>query len=198
MELAKITDLLERYGTYQEETGNDSLEHFAFWLLKRQEQNPQKEADLGQLHRDIGYHLNRVNKFSKYLSRYFLAGLEIDSLDEFSFLTAIRVLDHPSKTEVYDFTITELTTGQQMMRRLVKKGLVEEYPDAKDQRKKCLRLSRKGEETQFKAFDLIGQECDLKFGALDLHSKQFLLQVLRQLDAHNTQNLSAIRQEKGR
>ena len=105
-------------------------------------------------------------------------------MDEFSFLTSIHILNQPTKSEVYEATITELATGQQMMRRLIKSGFVEEIVDEKDKRKKRLILTEKGKQTQQLAFKKIVQECNLKFEGLDINSKQTLLTILKQLDQH--------------
>jgi len=183
MQLDKLTKLIENFAEYSENAQEESLESFAFWLLKKLEK--QQNIDQEQLNRDLGYYINRINRYGKYFSKHFLEKTEISSLDEFSFLNTIKLLEKPSKSEVYDATITELTTGQQMMRRLVKMGLVAEEIDIKDKRMKRVILTEKGKKTQEKAFEQIGKECNLKFGKLNNHSKKDLLEILKELNKLN-------------
>lgn len=183
MQVEKLNELIRHFAEYAENYKEQDLESFAFWLLKRKESK--KETDESQLNRDLGYYINRINRYGKYLSKYFLEETAITSLDEFSFLTVVKVLGKPSKSEVYEATITELTTGQQMMRRLVKLGLIGEEVDAKDKRMKRVFLTKKGEETQKLAFEQIGKECNLKFGEINMESKKELLKTLKELDKIN-------------
>lgn len=190
MEVDKLTDLIKHFAKYSEDSPEQGLEGFAFWLLKKLERDNRTEE--AQLNRDLGYYINRINRYGKYLSKYFLEETAISSLDEFSFLTTIKMLGKPSKSEVYETTITELTTGQQMMRRLVKIGLVAEEIDSEDKRMKRVFLTEKGEKTQEIAFEKLGQECNLKFGKLNIESKKDLLRILKELDKLNKRVLQKI------
>ncbi|MGB0523000.1 MAG: MarR family winged helix-turn-helix transcriptional regulator [Flammeovirgaceae bacterium] len=183
MEVDKLTDLIKHFACYAKDSQEQDLEDFAFWLLKKLE-TERLDGEEEQINRDLGYYVNRINRYGKYLSKHFLEETAISSLDEFSFLTTIKALQKPSKSEVYEATITELTTGQQMMRRLVKMGLVAEEIDSEDKRMKRVVLTEKGIQTQNLAFKKIGEECNLKFETLNLSYKQELLRTLKVLDKH--------------
>lgn len=182
MQVKQLTEVIQHFSAYLEAHPEGDMEGFAFWLLKQK--NEIQNIEQQQLHRDLGYYIHRIHRYGKYLSKQFLEPTAISSLDEFSFLTSIHILNQPTKSEVYEATITELATGQQMMRRLIKSGFVEEIVDEKDKRKKRLILTEKGKQTQQLAFKKIGQECNLKFEGLDINSKQTLLTILKQLDQH--------------
>lgn len=184
MNVNKLTELIQKFATYSEVHENQDLENFAFWLLKKKDNT--STAPEQQLNRDLGYYINRINRYGKYLSKQFLEETAISSLDEFSFLTVIKALGKPSKSEVYEATITELTTGQQMMRRLINMGLIGEETDTEDKRMKRVFLTEEGKETQALAFEQIGKECNLKFGKLDITHKKELLKLLKELDKHNS------------
>lgn len=188
MKVDKLTELIKEFAVYSETHDTQDLKSFAFWLLNNEKIN-QNSTEEEQLNRDLGYYINRINRYGKYLSKSFLEETLISSLDEFSFLTVIKALGKPSKSEVYEATITELTTGQQMMRRLVNMGLVKEQVDSEDKRMKRVFLTEKGKQTQELAFEQIGKECNLKFGQLNIEHKKELLQILKELDKHNKGNL---------
>jgi len=182
MKLQDITQLLTLFEQYTQQHPKTNWKDFGYWLI---EQQNIEVVDESQLNRDLGYYINRINRYSRYYSKQFLEHVIINSLDEFTFLTAIKILGTPSKSAVYDFTITELTTGQQMMRRLVKMGLVQEEQDLDDKRVKRVSLTLEGLATQEAAFEAIGKECNLKFGQLDHQSKHQLLDILKRLDQIN-------------
>lgn len=170
--------LIQSFDAFEKETQSADLQSFAYWILKKQNQQQEHEA---QLNRDLGYVLNRVNRYSKMFAKQYLEGLPVNSLDEFSFLTTIKFLVNPSKSDVYEKTITELATGQQMMRRLVQIGLVEEFDDEKDKRIKRVRLTEEGKKIQSLAFIKIGEECNFKFSDLERENKLLLLEILQEL-----------------
>ena len=179
MRTERLIPLIEAFEAYSQENDANDLQSFAFWLLQQKQNDTRDDV---QLNREVGYYLNRVNRYARYFAKQSLDGLDIGSLDEFNFITAIKTLNNPSKSEVYEKTITELATGQQMMRRLVTLGLVEELEDKQDKRIKRVRLTTKGDEIYVKAFDKIETECNIKFGSLDAQTKQNMLQMLEYLD----------------
>lgn len=178
METDKIIHLLKTFDAFEKETQNTDLKHFANWILQKQKQ---ENSNTSQLNRDLGYALNKVNRYSKLFAKQYLEGLAISSLEEFSFLTSIKILINPSKSEVYEHTVTELATGQQMMRRLINLGLVEETEDLQDKRIKRVRLTTDGEKVQNQAFEKIGEECNFKFKDLTDENKKELLEILQYL-----------------
>lgn len=178
MESSDLISLIEAYDLFQKETQEADLVSFACWLKRGSEVD---EEENRQIDRDLGYAINRVNRFSKLFARHYLNELPINSLEEFSFITAINSLGSPSKSKVYDSTLTELATGQQMMRRLIKEGLVEEMEDDFDKRIKRVTLTKKGKDIQREAFKRIGEECYYKFDGLDFDSKKELLKILNVL-----------------
>ncbi len=178
MESKDIINLIQSFDEYQTQTQSTDVEGFAYWILRNQNG---KQGDETQLNRDLGYVLNRVNRYSKLFAKQYLEGLPISSLDEFSFLTTIKIFGNPSKSQVYEHTITELATGQQMMRRLLHIGLIAEIEDEKDKRIKRVKLTEEGEKVQQVAFEKIGEECNFKFKDLRHENKKVLLEILKQL-----------------
>ena len=180
MNTQKLLELIKAFDEFLMTDTEGDLETFAFWLLKQREHNtPPYDSDLN---RNLNYLLNRINRHSKILAKQYLAGLEINSLEEYCFLNSIKQLKNPSKSEVYEHTLTELATGQQMMRRLISLGLIEDFEDDYDKRVRRVRLTAKGHTVQTEAYKRLGEESNFKFGKLDRKNKENLLQVLRWLE----------------
>lgn len=190
MEIDAITKLIKKFAEYHQATSSSDIEGFTFWLLKQLADKPQQDS--AEVNYRIGYYINRINRYGKYLSRYFLDNMPISTIDEFSFLMAIKALPNPSKTEVYEHTVTELTTGQQMMRRLIKLGLVQERVDEQDKRLRRVFLTEQGERVRQLAHAEIQKECDLVFEALPFGKRQELLLMLEQIDQLNEQSYKEV------
>ncbi|MBC7891537.1 MAG: MarR family transcriptional regulator [Sphingobacteriaceae bacterium] len=174
-----LLDLIRHYAEFSDVHPAEGLQEFAVWL---REKTGHAGPPDNQQSRDIGYYLNRVNRYARLYAKLAFKELPIKSLDEFSFLTTIRHTGQPSKTEVYEATLTEITTGAQLLKRLVALELVEEIDDAADRRVKRVRLTPTGELVQQSAFEQIGKECELKMAPLDSGARTDLLAILKRLD----------------
>ncbi len=66
------------------------------------------------------------------------------TMDEFGFLATLLKEDHMSKSELINRHLIEITTGTELIKRLIGKGLIYEYADEEDKRSKQVRLTDKG------------------------------------------------------
>lgn len=180
----EVIKLIEKFDEFSTATGSTDLLDFSVWLnrsagSKEEPGKPESEVQTG---RDIAYLINRLARFSKFQTRKVLADFNMTSIDEFYFLLSIGRLGSPSKNEVYKDTITELTTGAQIMRRIISNGFVSEIPDVQDKRVKRVRLTEKGEKIKNKIFLEFSQSVVLKTGNLSREEKENFLNILKKLD----------------
>jgi len=71
-----------------------------------------------------------------------------------------------AKNEFYSDSITELTTGTQMMKRLIEIGMIKEVADEKDRRVRRVELTDKGKKTRENIFEKSKPDLILKAGNL--------------------------------
>lgn len=176
----ELIEIIKQYSDYKVTEPLGTLPDFAAWLLVRP--NEIMPAEDQQLNRDIGHYLNRINRYSRHYVRLSLQALPIKTLDEFTFMAVIQARQSPSKSEVYEATLTELTTGTQLLKRLISLGLVEEADDESDRRVKRVQLTPTGQLVYQKAFDQIGKECDLKVTPLSREERETLHRLLMRLE----------------
>lgn len=93
----------------------------------------------------------------------------------------------PAKNEVYRDTISELTTGTQMMKRLVEIGMVKEVVDKKDKRIKRVELTAKGKRTRESILEQSKKDLLLKAGNLSEEEKIQLKSSLTYLEKFHSE-----------
>jgi DNA-binding MarR family transcriptional regulator len=73
-----------------------------------------------------------------------LAPTNLSSIDEYSFLLHLAYQDSFRKMELVELHNLEAPTGIEIIKRLLKKQLVEEFPDEEDKRAKRIRITKAG------------------------------------------------------
>ncbi len=183
MDGKNIVKLVNLYQEYFEKTGKEDLTDFFNWYLLTMDSKLTENFDQTEVDRKIAYLINRLSKFSRFYSKKILADFSINSIDEFYFLLSIYKLKNPAKNEVYFDTVTELTTGTQILKRLIAMKLVEEFTDVEDKRIKRVRLTKQGVEIKDAIFNRFTETVKLKTGNLNISSKLELLSILENLNS---------------
>ncbi len=121
-----------------------------------------------------------LSRFSKLYTKRALAGLPISSQDEFTYLVGLTPTYQPSKSELINSHFMEITSGSEIIRRLIQMNLVGEVADASDRRLKRLRITKAGEAVRLQAIERMTHTARLLVGRL---SETDLDQLLRHLSA---------------
>ena len=109
------------------------------------------------------------------------------SADEFLFLSLIAQMNRPTKKEVCLANATEFTTGVDILRRLLKHGLIQETPDDRDGRAKRLLLTEKGLCTVHQVYEQLAQLQNSVLADLDDVERKHFLQTLKYLNNYHFQ-----------
>ena len=138
-----VQRLMQVFDRYQAENLPLSLEDFGMWLVTVDAQGQDKEPEK-EIPEKLAMYLNVIGKFYSYYHKKILKQTDLTSLDELVFLKTLypdRIL---SKTDLIDENILEKTTGVEIIKRLKRKGYLEEFGDLEDKRKKNVTLSPTG------------------------------------------------------
>lgn len=147
MDGLKIVELVCLYQMYYSETQNENLKSFSAWLSKNAEGNNVDEEQSSEdiMNINIIDLLIRISKFIKLFHKDIFNHHQIKTYEEYKFLLTIKNLENPAKSDVYTQTVTELTTGAKIMKRLIEMGFVKEFDDKLDKRIKRVKLTPKGQ-----------------------------------------------------
>jgi DNA-binding MarR family transcriptional regulator len=185
MEGKKVVELVNLFEVFHDETGSDDVKEFSVWLNRRIHE-PDKQKVNGNTNvednRFIVWNIHRLSKYFRWYAKSFLNANGLNSMDEYFFLVSIYNRGTPAKNEVYKDTISELTTGTQMMKRLIEIGMVKEIVDKKDKRIKRVELTAKGKRTRENVLEQSKKDLLLKAGNLSEEEKAQLKSSLTYLE----------------
>jgi DNA-binding MarR family transcriptional regulator len=154
--------LIEKWEKYIDQTGNESLEHFAVWLLDQSRERPHAKTDgpysdimnyfeenaekSGSLlsTAQAGFFIGRLYKFVKFYAKNIFSGLPVRTLDEFGILASLDQKEECNKKKLIIDNLIEMSTGIDIVKRLIRLGLINEEVNQEDKRQKLVSLSPKG------------------------------------------------------
>ncbi len=190
MEGKKVVELVNLFEVFHDETGSDDVKEFSVWLNRRIHE-PDKQKVNGNTNvednRFIVWNIHRLSKYFRWYAKSFLNANGLNSMDEYFFLVSIYNRGTPAKNEVYKDTISELTTGTQMMKRLIEIGMVKEIVDKKDKRIKRVELTAKGKRTRENVLEQSKKDLFLKAGNLSEEEKIQLKSSLTYLEKFHSE-----------
>lgn len=156
-----VIPLIEQWEMFVQQHPNGDLRRFAHWLLEQidplsltptpegadprvKSGKPITEELAHEEEFLANFYLGRMSRYVKFYIKPIMSSNGFASPDEFNFMAMIGEMDQPTKKELCTATVTELTTGQAIIRRLTERGLVVERTDERDARAKRLALTEKG------------------------------------------------------
>lgn len=202
MKISEIIDLLKKWSEFKDENSAGDLNEFGNWLSKTPKA---KSVSLSPILRSgkhitdeyadktqflASYFIKRMGKFVKIYTKDIFAESGLSGSDDFSFLALIDKMDKPNKKELCNANLTELTTGLDIIRKLVKMGLVSEINDENDKRAKRLIITEKGQSTVYRIYERLRQLSEDVLGDLNSDERSIILKFLERLNNYHTQNLS--------
>lgn len=157
-ELLDYIELFEQSFPSEEEL---TLKSFLIFAQTMQEGNviptdhSLRPTTLGQQQREVSIarHLSLLHRYSKgYIKRALTASPLLQSEEEYSYLASLMSGKPQTKTELNALNAMEKTSGAEIIRRLVAKGLAEERPDERDRRSVLVSITPLGRAELMKVF----------------------------------------------
>ncbi|HAG16614.1 MAG TPA: hypothetical protein DCG69_08845 [Bacteroidales bacterium] len=149
-----IKHLLEYVESYDNEHNNSDLRSFSIYLKdivfceKKTETVHLSETDYANYKRfpevELSTLLTTLYRFATKYMRKTFQNTEIKTVDEFGFLATLLKEKSLLKSELINKHLLEITTGTELLKRLINKGLIIEIGDETDKRAKRVSLSEKG------------------------------------------------------
>jgi len=124
----------------------------------------------------------------RYAHIYFKKALKngtINTVDEFSFLIVLMTYPSLSKTELIQKLILEISSGTEVIKRLLKNKLIEEFPNPNDKRSVLVAITEKGKKELAELFPKMGLVGSVVVGNLTPNEINSLSFLLRKLDYYH-------------
>ncbi|TXF79132.1 MarR family winged helix-turn-helix transcriptional regulator [Chryseobacterium sp.] len=196
MELPLIIEILTALDHFRKNHPNSqsSLEDFRLYLNQTayEKENPRNltekfDLDVFDLENEIAKQVIMLGRYSKQLIRKSLEKHPDLVNEDFTYL--FRMMDYESltKMQLIEKNAHEKQTGIEIIKRLVKNGLLAESPDKKDKRSTRLAVTDKGKKVFLESMQDITVVSKIMCGQLTTKEKENLLASLKKLNTfHHT------------
>jgi DNA-binding MarR family transcriptional regulator len=126
--------------------------------------------------------IGRISKLNMWYANLALKGTGLNQIEEFGMLVTIKQEKNPKKTEVIYANLFELSSGTDMLARMIKRGLIKEYDDKDDRRSKRLELTAKGEKVSVECYERIIKNAGMLMHDLNDDDKELSIQLLKSIE----------------
>ena len=125
--------------------------------------------------------LTGLFRFAKHYIKKAFSGSSLRTIDEFGFLATLLSEGSLLKNELINHHHLEISSGSEILKRLIRNGLVQENQDKNDKRAKRVSLTRKGKEEIFKAFEDMHRVSEIVIGNLNKKELSDALSIFNKL-----------------
>ena len=183
----KTIQLVNEWGNFEEAYPDANIDDFCrHYLATHQQQKntgpvtggvvpPTSE---GLLLKMIG----RIHKLNMSYADNAIEGTGIKQVEEFGILLTVRQEQSPKKSEVIYANLFELSSGTDMLNRLIKRGLIKEYDDKEDKRSKRIELTPAGEKAIELCTARMRKVASMMTVDLSEDDKQLCIQLLKNIE----------------
>ena len=197
MNLELIIDILKEFKEFEESSAykqNSKVEDFANFLNektygKETPKNLSVKYDLkvNDLENEIAKQVILLGRYSKHLIKKALEPHPELVNDDFTYLFRMMDYDSLTKTQLIEKNAHEKQSGIEIIKRLVRNGLLSEKADVQDKRSVRISVTEKGKATFFETMKDITVVSKIMSGKLNEDEKSNLLTYLKKLNTfHHT------------
>lgn len=184
LELVELLDSFEATVPNADEMGLDAFLSYALSLRLDQQQEEvahtpnSDEATIAQM-------LSLLYRVSRHYTKKAFQERLFNTEEEYSYLVSLLSAGRLTKTELNTRNALERSTGNEMLRRLARLGLVIEMDDPVDKRQKLVQLTPLGRTELMKVFPDLREVTQLLTHTLDSWQKLYLRNLLSQMTARH-------------
>lgn len=144
MDLGLLKELIAQLESYQNQGRSNDIQSFVIWLNQIVFSSDSTEHDGVPDDLLIAFKLIHLNRDIKRRTKAALAESSLGSVDEYSFLLHLDYSSSFRKMEIIEMHNLEAPTGIEVIKRLLKAELVEEFQDSEDGRARRIRMTPAG------------------------------------------------------
>lgn len=204
-----LIDVLNYLDTYEQEN-SDSVKnlnttdflgfmnsHHSFESVKQKEVSGKSEdwreaqTSVDGSSTDVSILIVMLFRYAKGYIKKALKNSKIKTADDFSFMITLLTYDSMTKMELINLQVMEKTSGNEIINRLVKLGLVEQSQDENDKRSVRIRLSEMGKNEILSILPQMRMVSQIVVGNLNENEINTLAYILRKLDHYHNDIFNA-------
>jgi DNA-binding MarR family transcriptional regulator len=176
--LHSLIDLVEEFN---KNNASGTMEDFVVWLSGKFFQSEESDGHQEQLDLMLAFQISMLNKSIKRQTKEVISESSLSSLDGYSFLLHLENEDSFRKMELIEMHNLEAPTGIEIIKRLLSKGLIQEFNDPEDKRAKRIRMTENGKAELDRLKPLVDAKFKSFAKSLPLNDKLSLVAALNKL-----------------
>ncbi|HEX8037729.1 MAG TPA: hypothetical protein VF490_01200 [Chryseosolibacter sp.] len=181
--MKEIISILEKWSEFQTSHPKGDFEDFCRYYLAKSRsarigRQKVKERLPIDLNGKVARAVSRTHLSLWLYMRIALKNTPFTSIEQFMFSAALFALGESRKSDVINYAMMEISTGTDILNRLIEKGFVHERVDPDDKRSRLLTLTRAGRSVLMKCFKTSSKVRQILFGDLTDEDKQLLVYLL--------------------
>jgi DNA-binding MarR family transcriptional regulator len=181
----KTVELVLEWAKFEHKYPTGTLDEFCrYYLISQREKRSSGQNFKGVVPPHEGAYLSKlIGRIFQILEIYITVALkevpEVKGLHDFYFLNSIQHFGESSKTSIIDYNFAELSTGIDIINRLLKLKLIQERVDDKDRRSRLVRTTPKGEKVLFRCYEHLIKASDIVFWEMSSEDRKLCIQLLK-------------------
>lgn len=182
-----IHELIGHWATYSKKRPNPSIEGFSSWLkntLATSEE--QSKISLREKKMHLGRVFGRIINFTEMWGKLAFKDLPIKQFEDFGILIEVKYRGNPSKNEVANLLLNEKSTAFEIIKRLIREGMLDEQIDQGDKRIRRVELTPFGKEVLKRAEVQAGKVSEILMGDSTEEEIDTMISKLEELDQFHT------------
>jgi DNA-binding MarR family transcriptional regulator len=176
--LHNLIDLVEEFN---KNNASARMEDFIVWLNGKYFKPDEADGHQKQLDLMMAFQISMLNKSIKKQTKEVISKSSLSSLDGYSFLLHLDQGDSFRKMELIEMHNLEAPTGIEVIKRLLSKGLIDEFEDSEDKRAKRVKLTNVGKKELERLKPLVDARFENFAKILSLNEKLSLVAAMNKL-----------------
>ncbi len=191
-----LVQLIKSYEVYKVglkgKTTDDTMTDFIMYLNGRLGEMDINETKIGvegwnnfnrkTLEEIAGSTLGKLGRYVDHYSRKVFPLTALGSIDEFTYLINLMQFESLTKTELIQNNIHPITSGTEVLKRLLKKEFISQVKDEKDKRSVRVKITEKGSSALYASFEKLGMITKIVSAKLMDSELIQLVHLLKKLD----------------
>jgi len=188
MTYSLLERLIQELKTYESENGIANLSEFSAWLYEQQHPEPAQEMVNGanrrqhELDEAFASQLVELYQHARHYIKTALRDTLLKGIFDYSFLVTLEEMGDLRKSDLIHYNTVEFSPGMEVIRRLLRNELIQDYDDPTDGRSKKVRLTSKGLKTLKQVRPQMNLVFQILSGNLSMREKRQTLSGLRKLN----------------
>lgn len=187
MNYSLIHTLFSDLEQFEQEMGERPIRDFALWIYEKYWDEPfqlppnEDQPFLATYDGELAAGISTLYLHARHYVRKALEGSLLNGLTDFGFLANLLEHDNLTKSELIDLQVLEFSSGMEVIRRLIRRGLAEDYPSPKDKRSRLVKITDKGKQELEKVWANMGKVGQIIGGNLTEEEKPKAVAGIRKL-----------------